>query len=290
MRKYRLEKEVMQNDELRAEFNDLALSVFHFSFEKWYQDGFWQDSNQPYTLFDGGKAVANISVNRMELMYGGELRHHIQLGTVMTDPAYRRQGLCRYIMDEIRRDWGGSCDAMFLFANQSVLGFYPKLGFQREWEYLCKVPVQCGGGSPQKLCMDSAADREKLRHYYLKRNPFSTLQVVNSYSVLMFYCSNFMKESVYYLPGSDAVVIAEEDQEQLHCHDIFCGENKRLDDILEEVSSAKVTQAVLGFTPKDKRCCSTERIEDKVDTLFVLDDGENIFADGKMRFPILSHT
>lgn len=70
----------------------LAADVFGLSFHNWYARGYWQDAYLPYTLFDCGRAVANISVNRMKTMVDGQPKRYIQLGTVMTAPAYRNRG------------------------------------------------------------------------------------------------------------------------------------------------------------------------------------------------------
>ena len=49
----------------------------------------------------------------------------------MTRPGHRGRGLARRLMEEVLRDWSGRCDGMFLFANGTVLDFYPRFGFRR---------------------------------------------------------------------------------------------------------------------------------------------------------------
>ena len=106
---YKLYKNVMTDDATRTSYDALAQKTFGLSFEDWYQTGFWSETNQPYTLIDGDKAVANVSLNRMEVEYEGRVRSYIQLGTVMTDEAYRNQGLSRYLMEQVLADWQGKC-------------------------------------------------------------------------------------------------------------------------------------------------------------------------------------
>ena len=100
-------REIRQHDALRGAYNALTEGTFGFSFEVWYRMGYWGDFHVPYALFDGGRAVANVSVNRMEVLYDGAVRRCFQLGTVMTDPAYRRRGLARRLMEEVLRDCRG---------------------------------------------------------------------------------------------------------------------------------------------------------------------------------------
>ena len=106
---------------------------------------------QPYVLLDGGTVVASIAVNRMQTMWRGKGRSYIQLGTVMTDPQYRKQGLSRCLMEQVLRDYCRSCDAVYLFANDSALDFYPRFGFERAVEYQFICPVTPNPEAAQRL-------------------------------------------------------------------------------------------------------------------------------------------
>lgn len=133
---YTTDKDIRNNEAVRASFNKLAADTFGLSFEQWYQDGYWTDLYIPYVLLDGGRVIANVSVNIIDTQWKGQTRKYIQLGTVMTAPGYRKQGLSRFLLEEALSDWKGLCDAIYLFANDSVLDFYPKFGFVKENEYV----------------------------------------------------------------------------------------------------------------------------------------------------------
>lgn len=287
---YRLSKEVMTDDALRAAFNELTVKTFGFSFEQWYQQKYWTNSNIPYTLFDGDKAISNISINRMEVLWDGKKRKYIQIGTVMTDEAYRNQGLSRYLMEEVMKDWESQCDAMFLFANQSVLEFYPKFGFIKEMQYHFSADIQRGLESARKLYIDSTQDLELLKNYYEKKNPFSKVQVINNSGLLMFYCSWIMKDNIYYSEQYDAIVIAEQDGDSLNCYDIYCDQGKNLFDILSSVVTIDTKRVNLKFTPVDSSNLEVTLADDLNDTLFVLKGKENLFQQDKILFPEISHT
>lgn len=49
----------------------------------------------------------------------------------MTDVKYRDQGLLRIIMEKVIAEWKDKCELIYLFANDSVLDFYPKFGFDK---------------------------------------------------------------------------------------------------------------------------------------------------------------
>lgn len=225
---YQLQKQVRRDENLRKAYGNMAEKVFGLDFEAWYQKGYWTDTHIPYTLFDGENAVANVSVNRMELAWQGSICSYIQLGTVMTDPDYRNQGLCRYLMGEVLKDWKDNCAGMFLFANEHVLDFYPKFGFERQVQYGCSQTVEGGMGTARRLEIEQPQDMQLLQRCYEKGNPFSKLQVVNGFGLLMFYCGSFLKNSIYYVKEQDAVSVQVHGGKDRRCRGcVVCTERKR---------------------------------------------------------------
>lgn len=136
--------------------------------------------------------------------------------------------------------------------------------------------------------MASAADRNFLKSYYRKSNPFSQLPMIDNYGLLMFYCSAMLKDNVFYIPAYDAVVIAEQNDNVLCCHDIYCNREHPLPEILSSIASANTNTAVLGFTPFNTGNCRVNPLKSE-NTLFIYAGKENIFAGNKLIFPALSH-
>lgn len=81
----------------------------------------------PYTLFDGETAVSNVSVSLMGTVFDGRARRYIQIGTVMTAPAYRGRGLCRFLMESVLRKWRGQCDAILPVCKRQRARLLPKV-------------------------------------------------------------------------------------------------------------------------------------------------------------------
>ena len=77
---------------------------------------------------DEGRVVSNVSVNRIRFDLGGKKKDYIQIGTVMTDEKYRGKGLNGQIMERVLKEYEGKADGIYLFANDSVLNYYPKFG------------------------------------------------------------------------------------------------------------------------------------------------------------------
>lgn len=280
------------NDKLRNNLNILAQKIFRgLSFEKWYSQGYWNEACVPYSLFDSEKCVANIFANIFHMTLFGVSKCYIQLGTVMTDNDYRNQGLSRFLMENIIRDWQDKCDAIYLYANDSVLDYYPKFGFEKSYEYQYSMPISPKTGPYKELDMTLQSDRDFLVNKCRNGNSFSVVQTQNCHDVALFHCTMFMSDCVYYLEGFDAIVIAKQnDDNTLFCYDVFHYGDKQLVDILSAISTIDTKKIIFGFTPKDTSNCDVFLHEEEDTTLFVLKGKENIFENNKLMLPIICHT
>ena len=288
-KRYRIDNNIRENKEVRLSFDKLAQKTFDLSFEDWYQNGYWTEKYIPYVLLDGERVVSNVSVSIVDTVWQNEKKRYVQLGTIMTDSEYRGQGLSRLLMEQVLEEWKDKCNAIYLYANDTVLDFYPKFGFVKADEYQCQISITSQNKAVRKLDMSNAADRELLLEKYKKSNPFSALSMIDNVGLLMFYCTQFMKDGVYHVEDCDAVVIAMEDGGNLICFDIFCDGNHAMNDVLAIVASDDTTNVVLGFSPKSTANCQVTLFQEEDTTLFVLANKENIFADNQVMFPLLSH-
>lgn len=278
-----------EDNALRHSYNRLAEKTFGLSFEEFYQNGYWTDKYIPYSLIDDGKVIANASVNILKSLYNGQEKRCIQIGTVMTDSDYRNQGLSRYLIERILSEWKETCDTMYLFANDSVLDFYPKFGFVKAVEYQCSSPITPTKGCVRKLDMSHASDREFLKRYYSKSNPYSALAIKDNYELLMFYCTSLMKDCVYFLEDFDSVIIASNKNEILTCYDIFSDGNHAMIEMVSRVAESQIRTVVFGFTPAEHAAFHSRILEEEDTTLFVLKGKDNWFVNHQMMFPVLSH-
>ena len=285
--KYKFIKQIKNNSILRSSFFQLAKNTFGLSFENWYEQGFWTDKYIPYSIIDGDKVISNASVNVMDMIYGGSLKRFIQIGTVMTAPNYRNRGLCSFLIKEILSDWCGKCEYIYLFANSTVLDFYPKFGFVRAYEYECILPICHKSGDFIKLNMSNPNDIKILKECYSLSNPYSKLASVNNFGLLMFYCSDIYKDCIYYSNKNKAVCIADNNADTLECLDIFGKPECDLSELLSLLANNKIVKARLGFTPVNSEGCTFSKLEND-DALFILPNA-NILEKSKLMFPELSH-
>ena len=285
-------KGYQQDEQKRAAFNHLAVKTFDLSFEEWYQSGYWRNKYIPYTLFDGEQAVANVSVNIIDFSIFGHKQKTIQIGTVMTDEAYRNQGLSRKLMGKVFEDWKADNHLIYLFANSTVWGFYPKLGFKsvKEYQYQRTITPTMKANFI-KLNMDKTENREKLYDYAQKARPISKISMQENADLVMFYGITVYKDNVFYLPELDAIAIAKINERQLYLLDAFSKKDQSLDDIIHALSDGTIDTVQLGFVPKD--CSSYEIIpideKEKDEMLFVETDKTALFDENQLMFPLLSH-
>lgn len=280
-------KDYKSNAALRASFNALTRKTYGFDFENWYVQGYWPDNYKPYSLLDGEKVIANVSVNLIDFTIDGTRYKTLQIGTVMTDPDYRHQGLSAALMKTIFEEFEGTVDFMYLFANDSVLDFYPKFGFIKANETVHTKPLTKNESAPlaRQLHLDNPNDKRILLEALESKSVNAAVTMENYSGLNMFYLSAFMSDCVYYIEALKAVAVAEFDGETLHLMDIFCHQPV-LPEVIGEALMQEVTKLLrLGFTPLNTEGYTAAQITDADSTLFV--KGSLPFSHAM--FPVLSH-
>ena len=240
-------------------------------------------------MVDNGKVIANVSANIMKFVEKGMVKNYIQLGTVMTDKAYRNQGLSRKLLEAVLIDYKDKADGFYLFANNSVLDFYPKFGFKKSKEYQYVKAVNNEGElEAVRLPMDTKSDWDKLEAVINESINNSSFEMVGNAELILFHIINFMRECVYYIKDLDAYIIAEWEKDTLFVHHVF-GRCEIDWDILIQKFGKTVKKVMLGFTPKQVNDFDIIEYAEEDTTLFVMGKDLDLFADKKLLFPTLSH-
>lgn len=285
-----LNKNYRENPILRKSFNELARETFFLDFEDWYQNGYWKDNYIPYSIIENDTVISNASANIMEFDYLGSVKKYIQIGTVMTKETYRNQGLNRILIEEIIKDYKDKVDGIFLFANDSVLNYYPKFSFKKGVEYQYSKRVQNKTESViKKVAMNSKKDwaiLEKSIRTSVSNGKFEMKQNVN---LVMFYITKFMRESVYYIEKQDAYVIADIDGDELILYNIFSKKPVDIDQTIEAFGKG-IQSVALEFTPFHTEGFTISELHKENTTLFLLGKDFEEFNERKVMFPELSHT
>lgn len=281
-------KHYREDAALRDSFNQLAEETFGLNFEAWYRNGFWGDHYEPYSVFEDGRIVANVSLNRADMLVEGTRKRIYQLGTVMTHPGCRRRGYIRALMAEIEKDTRDA-DGIYLFANDSVVEFYPRFGFEKGEEFLYTRAVEqtCQGRMEQVLMKD-AAGWNKLGKAMELGEPLSACAMVDNPGLIFFYVAQFMQENVYYDGSLNAWAVAELEGGELVLHNVFAPADVTLDAVIAAFGS-RVKKVTLGFAPKDASGFTPVPLREEDSTFFVKGEAFREENWQKLRIPSLSH-
>ena len=294
-----IKKIYKDNSALLDSFNELTRNTFGFDFTGWHAAGHFSDMYVPYVLTDEGKVVSNVSVNRMQFDMGSVIKNYIQIGTVMTDNAYRGQGLNRKIMESILQEYAGKVDGIYLFGNDSVLEYYPKFGFvpSEEYEYYFTYDSKRDVVPYTMEKVDMADEAQAKRLYAVMENYSVTPDVLNENDALYmseniclyhFWMDSEYRDNIYYLPECKAYVVAAVEEDKLKLYQIIGKEKVDVKRIAKAFGEG-FSEVVLGYTPVYKEGLSVRIHKEEDCTLFILGEDLKCVSESKMMFPILSH-
>ncbi|MBC1999958.1 GNAT family N-acetyltransferase [Listeria marthii] len=288
---YEMISDYKDNKLYRDSFNRLAESTFDINFEEWFNKGFWNDKYVCYSYIDDKEIIANVSINKMSLIYQGEDYTALQIGTVMTHPDYRGQGLAKKLLGHVIAKYEEQYDFLYLFANDSVLDFYPKFGFERVEESSFTVDASSlkrKTAQLKKLNPDNNTDFQLISRIVSEKTPLSNiLDVKESEDLLMFYVLIALKNELYYIEEIDTIVLMEQEDADLYVLDILSTKKLDVVEVLSYLPAKKIETIHLLFTPEKSKYIDAAHIIETEDMLFVR---PNILtSEPYFLFPATSH-
>lgn len=282
-----------ENDMLRHSFFALAKQTFDIDFEPWYQLGAWNDQYKCYSLAVEDQIIANVSVNQMTVQVNGQTQSAIQIGTVMTHPDYQKQGLAGRLLTEVLNRYEDQVDFIYLFANNTVLDFYPKYGFNRQQESQFMIDVN-NQLSPSKkhyrqLDINSSTDRELLETLATDRLPNSQqLGIRDNLSLLWFYFVNVFPDALFYFEAEQTLIIAEKTHTTLEIFDIIQKAPSPFKPLLSQLIDDQTQVIQLHF--------SSDNQEFQINHIPLTETDDYLFVKPKLKslqspflFPLTSH-
>ena len=236
---YGFVRDFRHNKDIRTRFNNLTEVSFGFNFEEWYLGGYWGEKYIPYSLLHDNKVISNVSVNIIEFFIEEEKKIGIQIGTVMTDKEYQNRGLNKFIMDQVLEEWREKSDFIYLFANDSVLNFYPRFNFEKVNEYRYSKTVNSNSDISllKKLNIQDAKEKMFLIETIEMSIPISKVSMCDNMSLIMFYCTSIKKNNIYYIDELKAIVIADYKDDTLYLNDVFSKGYVNLNGVIQVMSS-----------------------------------------------------
>ncbi|MFA9458129.1 GNAT family N-acetyltransferase [Halalkalibacter sp. AB-rgal2] len=291
MSKITFYKDYKDNKKLRNSFNELARFVFGIHFEDWYQNNYWTHRYIPYSYVQNDHVIANFSVNQVDVIINSEKKRAIQIGTVMTHPDYRDRGLSGRLMSKVLEEYQNKSDFIYLFANQTVLGFYPKFGFKRVHEHQFSMEWLVKSTEVKtlrKLDGTRVEDLQFIYHFALERIPVSKrFGTVNTQELLMYYCMSIFNNHIYYVQDEQVIVIFKQENHQLDIFDIVSKKEVNMNKVLSTISNQNTKKIVFHYTPDYQEINMKREIFNGDDVLFVKTNGDEEFP-SHIKHPITS--
>ncbi len=290
MDRFELISDYKDNNQLRLSFNQLAKSTFGIDFEDYYQRGFWNGQYICYSYLDNEKVIANVSTSFLNVVLNGSKISAVQIGTVMTHPEYRGKGLAASLMNFVLEKYQSEKELLFLFANKTVLEFYPKFGFrpikQNLFQKNIGMPIT-NHDRPRKLELNNKNDLNLVLRLSSERKPVSNIfGVENAQYLLLFYWMYVFRDDFYYLEGLDAIGVYRIEEEEIHIYDIISKADLSFAGIIGRIASDKVKRAIFHFTP-DYQDLEAERIPYDDDQFFV--KTELVRIPENLMYPAIAH-
>ncbi len=294
---YKFCNKIKEKKVLRDSFNELTRITFGFDFVDWYDKGHWGDEYIPHALIDNDKVISNISVNLVKFSMNGQMKKYIQLGTVMTHPEYTKKGLNGYLMNKILEMYSSEVDGIYLFANDSVLEYYPKFGFNTMDEFEYYMELSCSNlKGKYKINKVDITDLSQSSRIYskiagadLKKwTQNDSMYMFENLGLYQFWIDMEYSDNIYYLQDIDAYVIAYIEEKQLHVVQII-GKNKVDIEKLSLSFDKEIKSVKFEFTPANRKQYKSVVKKEEDCTLFVLGKDLLDIQIEKIAFPILSH-
>lgn len=236
------------DEALRKSFIQLAADIFGLDFTNWHEHGYWGERYIPFSYAEGEQVVANVSVNELDLVIDRKSHKALQIGTVMTHPQYRNKGLSANLMNHVLDEYEGKYDFMYLFANDSVLDFYPKFGFEQVEEHQYSTKALTGTDPLTLRKLRIPEDLEMVEKFIYTRVPVSNaFATANSAGITMYHVLTVFTDHLYYYPEADAILIFTRENGTVQLYDVISTVPLNTKDIISSFGDTDTIQ--FHFTP-----------------------------------------
>ncbi len=238
----------------REQFYDFMSQVFPSAdFRVWYDRGFWYDRFIPHSLAEGDRIIANVSVTLMSLLVRGQTVRGLQIGAVGTLPEFRNRGFSRLLMEHVVGKYESAVDLIFLFANDEVVQFYPKFGFEtyREVVFVSHRPVVPAAAPARRLDLERPADLALLKERLERRQPLSRLFGATDYAfITLWHALNIFPQRIFHVEHEDVIAFASCREGVLNVYDLIFEKPFDLEAVLSGlVADDGVKSVRWHFTP-----------------------------------------
>lgn len=261
-------------DHFGESFNELAFSTFDTDLTEWLQKGYCEDTHIPFSYIYENKIIANASANITRFSINDLTYNTVQISTVMTHPNFRNRGLARTLIEKIIETYEKESDFFYLYANETVLNFYPKLGFEKKPDYSFTIskPVTSATSNYRlrRLNMKDSIDFSFTQKRINQRHIASgSMNIENNTSILYFHLLIELDDIIYYIKEEEMIVIFEIEGTTFHLYDIIATKPFDLKSLLSKIISKSIKTVHFHFEVKaDNLAIAKKEIHSNDDVLF----------------------
>ena len=195
-------------------------------------------------------------------------------------------------MEYVVNTYKNTIDLFFLFANETVLDFYPRFGFVRksEFKYVLDSDIPKSNYSARKLNIKNSKDFELIKRLVSNRIPLTTIFGANKYDfITMWHLIYVFSDNIYYLKDEDVIVICSIEKYQLQIWEVIFSKSIDFNSLLIKiVPERKINSLNFYFPPDQLNFPYNKIIQDNDSLLFVKG---NFSINGKQfKFPNTAKT
>jgi GNAT superfamily N-acetyltransferase len=216
--------------------------------QEYYEAGHWDPTYRPFSLFEGERVVANVSLFDFPVVINGRAVKAAGIQSVMVHPDKRGEGLARKMMEEVLARFEGEYELFFLYGASPQM--YEKFGFDRvPMSHFVVEDVSKTGAREdvQELNAENEADVQLLRRLFQVRRPVSDVFGV-AHHQSPFFLNVSDRQTIAYLYARDVAVVYQLTDGVFHLLDIIGAQIPTLSEILGALD-LDVQSAEVHFSP-----------------------------------------
>jgi hypothetical protein len=195
-------------------------------------------------------------------------------------------------MTHVLNKYKYSTDIFFLFANESVLNFYPQFGFERYQEvvFTSNSTVPTPNYSARRLNILNPSDFNLIKNLIKKRQVLTRHFGALDYDfITMWHVLNVFPNKLYYLEPEKAIFIISEDGNTLHIWDIIYNQPFDLYPAIAKVIQTETIKSLNYYFPPDQMAFSFDQVLPSNDSpLFIR--GDFLSKHKHFKFPVTAQT
>lgn len=222
------------------------------TFKPWAERGGWRPDYEILAIERDGRILSTVGRQRMRFAINGQEREGYQLGGVASQPDQRGRGLSRRVLTWVLSEADTQNLPVILFANKSVLDFYPRFGFRRVFQkrFIAAETIAPAASPAPVLDIEIATDRARLEDLCIRARSLGETFSARDYYPAMLFHLTYKPRPVYWFDEFGAALITSADRERLVIHDLIATQAFDLAQALSRLVSHQVRELEFRFNPE----------------------------------------